>query len=967
MQSRRKDHITGFSSAKLRKEPRIEMDHDRYSISRRIDARDKSPSLRRSPYKLDRSGRGLLVDRRNASPDRREYGLHLGRGRGIRNMSRSPPYEQMRKRSYFDEGPVDRKYEYMEPMDFNDGTHSTSRHVYGHDHGLSRIDKEKDYSETKVAGIEEHEMFDGNSIRMESGMIRGLHSMPPDLGPTPNYRETARHVPSLSKSMDIARIEHGELSYQETMQLGKVAIRESYREEDKHMCSSRDVPYTTVESSHSKDLASIYQYSDTVGSSSGLSRSEVLISYGDGTPMSASKGYPRNIGKLAEPTGFNTYVPGPRRDPVRNFEGATRSTSFYQHGACSPSRAEHEEYFYGEPQEIVKDELLYPSGGSQRFSSSHNQVDYNRTTVNYDYRNLSRSSVMHPAVERFHNNEDSGGNVRMNSVSDHPALQKEMVPDYLDFNRSYPLKQGGNYLGSGRSRVELERKVSQDSDISHLDPLQERHVSHLRSNLDFDSVAAQEFRKERLQSSPASRYDPELQGFGLRMHRMEREREIYEPSDRVLKRKYNMEESIGRHKSKTIMSSKLNIPEQYEDLYDSEEEWIDADIMSLYQPKNGRLNYNGYRKSGRIYNWQDHSGDCASDDWLSHQDSLPLTQGPSVRFYKQGGRYIKGHQRPGSLKWHNSHHTDKRSGLHKSNKVWKRNDNYNEDVHDNDAITSDLAESDAYEDSEEFKQLIHEAFLKYTKKLNVNAAVQRRYKEQGKAGSLFCIVCGRSASKEFMDTQRLVTHAFMSHRGGLRALHLGLHKAICVLLGWNCVVPHDTITWVPQVLSDAEALAEKEDLILWPPVVVIHNISMLKNIPKEQNVIPVEGIEAFLRGKGFVGGKVSLGRPSDQSIMVVKFLGTFTGLANAERLHKYFTERKHGRVDFNRITSKCKINLNVDTKKRGEKLEECLLYGYMGIAEDLDRVDFNTKKSSLVKSKKEIQDLANAPVKPDDR
>lgn len=100
-----------------------------------------------------------------------------------------------------------------------------------------------------------------------------------------------------------------------------------------------------------------------------------------------------------------------------------------------------------------------------------------------------------------------------------------------------------------------------------------------------------------------------------------------------------------------------------------------------------------------------------------------------------------------------------------------------------------------------------------------------------------------------MDTQRLVIHAFMSQRGGLRALHLGLHKAICVLLGWNCVVPHDTITWVPQVLSDAEALAEKEDLILWPPVIVIHNISMLKNIPNEQNVIPIEGIEAFLKGE----------------------------------------------------------------------------------------------------------------------
>lgn len=747
MQSRRKEnYVRGFSSVKLGKQPIVKMDHDRYPISRRIDGRVKSPSLRRSfsPYKLDESGRGLLVDRRNASPDGREYNLHFGRGRSIRNMARSPPYEQMRKRSYFDEGPVHRKYEHMEPLDFNDASNSTSRHDYGHDHGLSRIDKEKDYSETEVASIKEHEMFGGNSIRMESGMIRGLRRMTPDLGPTPkNYRETAGPVPSLPKSMDLGHIEHGELSYKETMQLDKVAMRESYREEDKHICRSRDVPYSAIQASHSKDFVSIYQYRDTVGSSSGPSRSEVLVSYGDGTSIPASEEYPRNSGKLAEPTSFNTYVQGPRRDPVRNFEGARRSMTFYQHGACSPSRVEHEEYFYGEQQDVVKDKLLYPSGRSRRMLSSHNQVDYSHAPVNYDYRNLSRSSVIDPVVDRFHNNKDSCGNVRVNNGSDHPTLQKEMVPDYLDLNRSYPLKHAGDYLGSGRSRVALERKVSQDSDISHLDPLQERHVSHLRSDLGFDRVAAQEFHKERLQSSPASKNDPDLRGFGSKMHRMEREREIYEPSDRLHKRKFNMEKSVGRHKSETIMSNKWNVPEEYEDQYDSEEEWIDADMMSLYQPKNRRVDHNEYRKSGRTYSWQDPSGHCASDDWLSHQESLSFTQGPSVRFYKRSGRYIKGHQRPGSLKWHKSHHTDKRSGLHKYNKVWKRNDDHNEDVHDNDAITSDPAESYAYEDSEEFKQLIHEAFLKYTKKLNVNAAVRRRYKEQGKAGSLFCIVCGR--------------------------------------------------------------------------------------------------------------------------------------------------------------------------------------------------------------------------------
>jgi hypothetical protein len=50
-------------------------------------------------------------------------------------------------------------------------------------------------------------------------------------------------------------------------------------------------------------------------------------------------------------------------------------------------------------------------------------------------------------------------------------------------------------------------------------------------------------------------------------------------------------------------------------------------------------------------------------------------------------------------------------------------------------------------------------------------------------------------------------------------------------------------------LPDEEAFAQKEDLMLWPPLVVIHNISMSNNNPEQQKVIPIEGVEAFLRGK----------------------------------------------------------------------------------------------------------------------
>lgn len=123
-------------------------------------------------------------------------------------------------------------------------------------------------------------------------------------------------------------------------------------------------------------------------------------------------------------------------------------------------------------------------------------------------------------------------------------------------------------------------------------------------------------------------------------------------------------------------------------------------------------------------------------------------------------------------------------------------------------------------------------------------------------------------------------------------------------------------------------------------------------------------------GKGFVGGKIKvcLGKPADQSVMLVKFLGTFTGLGNAERLHKYFAENKHGREEYEQKTSNTSKSSNdFEAGILGDKLEERLLYGYIGIADDLDKLDFNTKKRVMVKSKKDIEDLENAPVKTDDR
>lgn len=101
-----------------------------------------------------------------------------------------------------------------------------------------------------------------------------------------------------------------------------------------------------------------------------------------------------------------------------------------------------------------------------------------------------------------------------------------------------------------------------------------------------------------------------------------------------------------------------------------------------------------------------------------------------------------------------------------------------------------------------------------------------------------------------------------------------------------------------------------------------------------------------------------LGKAADQSVMVVKFLGTFSGLGDAEKIHKYFAENNRGRLDL-----ESKIASEISVNNEAEPVEENILYGYIGISEDLDKVDYSTRNTGLIKSKTDILDLANAPVK----
>lgn len=90
-------------------------------------------------------------------------------------------------------------------------------------------------------------------------------------------------------------------------------------------------------------------------------------------------------------------------------------------------------------------------------------------------------------------------------------------------------------------------------------------------------------------------------------------------------------------------------------------------------------------------------------------------------------------------------------------------------------------------------------------------------------------------------------HAVTSKKVGVRSQHLGLHKALCALMGWK-ITDHPSHEWRREVMTDAETQVLKEDIIIWPPIVVVHNSSIDNTSPSERVIISSEKLDTKLRG-----------------------------------------------------------------------------------------------------------------------
>lgn len=108
--------------------------------------------------------------------------------------------------------------------------------------------------------------------------------------------------------------------------------------------------------------------------------------------------------------------------------------------------------------------------------------------------------------------------------------------------------------------------------------------------------------------------------------------------------------------------------------------------------------------------------------------------------------------------------------------------------------------------------------------------------------------------------------------------------------------------------------------------------------------------------------KVQRGESENQNIMIASFNATLSGLKEAESLHKLYADKKHGRVEFQQIISGGHNTTNKEMEKVSADEVVNVLYGYLGISEDLDKLDSEHGKRCVVKSKKEIQAIADATL-----
>lgn len=90
--------------------------------------------------------------------------------------------------------------------------------------------------------------------------------------------------------------------------------------------------------------------------------------------------------------------------------------------------------------------------------------------------------------------------------------------------------------------------------------------------------------------------------------------------------------------------------------------------------------------------------------------------------------------------------------------------------------------------------------------------------------------------------------------------------------------------------------------------------------------------------------------------MLVIYKATLSGLLEAKKLGKFFSDKGRGKVELKNMVSGGR---GLQAGAIGNNAAS-VLYGYLGNAEDLENLDFETKKRCVIRSEKEIQNIVDS-------
>ncbi|KAG1369640.1 putative protein SUPPRESSOR OF GENE SILENCING 3 [Cocos nucifera] len=833
------------------------------------DGRDVSPKRptkakikdHRSDWRPRRSRRSLSPPRPRWSPsvERRDYASRRS-NHGKQHGRRSSPFEDKRYE-------LPPKYIMPDiPPESNPDLNGGSR--------PSRIFKDKDFfrqgsgapEPPSPAGIDGQGMLLQKSLFLNDGSSRSYFSLPPDANyPARAAALKSENIGSSSGTLNMGIRDDELLHYRDRMS-------DPYKEREREkIYTTRDFTSPLIPSSQ------LRPYGGT--SSSGFAKDDLSSLYGDHHHQ-LSDGYVGSGVKkfLDDPLDRIGYSQGQLTERVRQVHHSP------------PGRDEPQDYGY---HEIWR-----------RERSGHGLLASNDIykKISWDprggYRDSLGSSFLNSTGGRVEGWDASRKITGESSFWDQRrSFHGDGAPKYHELKEVHEDYVGG----SGSLHLEFGMKPLRGFDL----PSFEEQCALGR---DATSMGYRERPKS-----------PVLSDHCLHMYRQDvsppqgnsrmGDLDIYDlSSERMIRRRYAMDHDVKEIEPRSIVSNDQNAFRRIQSPSGGDEIWPNEDRIGFLPKKNMAFERSPYKRTSRRMSRS--AARLLWDDSSAHVDGAH-------------GMSLKRRLRPGPSEFHDSFSSERRQEVFRPYKHWKKGmEDRHSGLNTQGVVPDDdvhLAKPDPPEDSEEFKQQVHKAFLNYSKE-----------------------------SKEFGDVHSLVTHTYHSLKVGLRTEHLGLHKALCFLMGWNWLVAPDN-SRLYQSRPVAEAKALKEDLILWPPIVIIHNSSIgIKVSSHEPKVVANEGMEERLQEMGFRAGitNVCRGKPANQSMFLIKYKPTLSGLQEAERLHKHFNGSNHGRQELLRITA------NKRSSESGEarvQMVEDFLFGYMAVVEDLDKLDPETKKRCVIK------------------